>query len=151
MGLATDRSGVGAIAINAADPPDDLDALDIAEWLGEGDMNCNRVADSPDVSSFVVAVIDPVEYEIGGECDSDFVLPEVHGDTNRDGDFDFGDIERFVAWMEAWDVIDDSSGAPGSTLVPEPGVGGLLVAGGIYLGTAFRRRRCFAFTRATSS
>ena len=151
MGLATDRSGVGAIAINAADPPDDLDALDIAEWLGEGDMNCNRVADSPDVSSFVVAVIDPVEYEIGGECDGDFVLPEVHGDTNRDGDFDFGDIERFVAWMEAWDVIDDSSGAPGSTLVPEPGVGGLLVSGGIYLGTAFRRRRCFAFTRATSS
>jgi hypothetical protein len=61
---------------------------------GQGDMNCDGLVNGSDVSSFVLALIDPAAYQ-GEFPDCDFML----GDCNGDGITDENDIPVFAESM----------------------------------------------------
>lgn len=92
-----------------------------------GDMNGDTVTDADDVLSFVNALLTP-----GGDTNGIGADLDLVGDLNRDGLFNFDDIQPFAA---AAGVAESSIYA----LIPEPGTLALLMIGGV--GVLARRGR----------
>ena len=91
-----------------------------------GDMTGDGLVDPDDVPAFVLALVDPLAYDVLYP----FVSEELAGDVDGSGTFDLGDLADFSALL----------GGPASAdAIPEPSALSLAVV--LLLGIAIRQRR----------
>ena len=101
--------------------------------LDLGDLNGSGEVNNGDISAFLLALNNPIDYA------SEFpdLDPDILGDFNGDGSLNNSDISGFVDLLTGNGSIGASGSGPGAA-VPEPATLTLLGLGGIM---AMRRRR----------